>query len=482
MITKLVKYIALPICCILGVMNVIADERNVYYVSSSLGDDRNDGSKEHPFRTLSCEKIPKSGAQIMLRCGDTFCENVKLDGNDLSSYGEGNKPVLSGWKVLEKGKIKWEEGKLSNGKWIPQKGTHVWRIDMEQTGFTGRSGSSEKYENNIGLIVDVETNVMHGHKCEFLYKEECKDPYKHAQRNTYLRDNFDFAQTSKYKEKPQPSDFKYLYMYLDHDPSLHHFKFSTYGHGVVVKNSTVKGIRIEGFSCHGVTCGSDASVSDCEIDCVGGAQQIGYQRWARFGNGVEFYVSQIRKNGKIFNNVISHTFDCGTTIQGSKHVGAYPENIVIENNIIRNCRQAFEYFLSNNDKEKNIMYDCVRCSFRNNICIDSGENGFGSPESRDTHILSYQKNYVSSVVIEGNVFIGGKGFYTASKPEMIVFGKNEYIYSDPIMVWTSGTSGEFVMFEEKGKQFSNSRLNTGNIVFKKMNPVELEQKKNNYKK
>lgn len=481
MITKIFKYLALPITCILGVMNVVANDQKEFYVSSSTGSDSNDGSENRPLRSISCSKIPKTGVRIRLKCGDVFYENIKLDGDDLMSYGEGPKPILSGWKTISKVKSKWEEGKLVNGKWIAQKGTHIWRLDMEQGGFVGRCGSQENYENNVGLIVDVETNTMHGHKCEFLYKEECKDPYKHAQRNTYLKNNFDFAQTSKYKEKPRPGDFKYLYMYLDHNPSRYEFKFSTYGHGIVAKNTTVKGIRIEGFSCHGITCGSNVTVSECEIDRIGGAQQIGYPRWARFGNGVEFYVSKNRQNGYIHNNVISRTFDCGTTIQGSKHPGAVAENIIFENNIIRNCRQAFEYFLNNNDKEKGIIYDCVRCYFRNNTCIDSGENGFDSPEMRDTHILSYQKNSAASIVIEGNVFIGGKGLYTASNPELIELGRNDYYYDTPFVLWTSGSADDVQMYSDDKLKSSKVDKHIKNISFQRFSPSQLNVIKNKYK-
>lgn len=480
MTIKYAKYLILPLCLLLGVMNFRAEGKKVIYVSSSQGNDNNDGSKDKPLRSMLSDKIPKSGVHIKLKCGDVFYENILLDGNDLSSYGNGEKPILSGWKIIEKGNAKWQEGKMVKGKWVAKKGTHVWRLDLLQSGFKGRNNSPETFENNIGLIMELGTKAMHGHKCEFLYKEDCNDPHKHVQRNTYLKNNFDFAQSSKYKEKAQPSDFRYLYMYLDHDPSKYGFRFSTYGHGIVVRNSTVNGVRVEGFSCHGVTCGSDASVSECEIDYVGGAQQLGHATWARFGNGVEFYISKIRKNGKIFNNKISHTFDCGATIQGSKHPGAYAENIVFENNIIRNCRQAFEFFLNNYDNAKGVNYDCIRCAFRNNICIDSGDNGFDSPEMRDTHILSYQKQYVSSIVIEGNLFIGGKGLYTAGNPELIQFGENEYYYVNPPMVWTSGKQENIVMYEER-QTLPDSRLRISSVKFLKYKKADLEKTKKSYK-
>ena len=44
----------------------------VAYVSSSMGDDANDGSKEKPLKTFA--KIPRKNARIYLKRGDTFYE------------------------------------------------------------------------------------------------------------------------------------------------------------------------------------------------------------------------------------------------------------------------------------------------------------------------------------------------------------------------------------------------------------------------
>lgn len=482
---KIIIFLFVIVCAVLGCSCMVnaGEEQKVYYVSSSLGDDENDGSENRPFKTIACPKIPREGVTIKLKCGDYFYENVVLKGNNMTSYGEGPKPVVCGWKYLPKSKALWSEGMLKDGNWIKKKGTCVWRLDMTQDGFWGRTSVQEKYINNVGLIMDVENNIMHGHKCEFLYKYECNDPNIHAQRNTYLQKNFDFAQTSHYgKGKIKESDYNYLYMYLDHDPSIYNLKFSTYGFGINTKDATITNIRVEGFSAHGFTCGSNVTISQCEVDYVGGGQQTTYLRWARYGNGIEFYISKKSENSHVFNNKISHTFDCATTIQGEGRIGAYPSNIIIENNLIINCRQAFEYFLNNYDKEKNINYDCEKCYFRNNICINSGENGFDSPEMRDTHILSYQRRYTSSMIIENNVFIGGKGFYTSSNPDLLKFGGNECYYTEPFVFWTSGKKEE----EEKNKNQRKSSLKKGDmhfkdVEFKKLRHDQLDQMIQSYK-
>lgn len=427
----------------------MSKNQKVYYVSSSQGDDSNDGTEEKPLRSLSSSKIPKSGCQVKLKCGDVFYEKLSANGNEYLSYGKGEKPIISGWKVLPKSKAKWIEGRMKSGKWVELKGTHIWRLDLTESVFEGRVNSSDSYENNIGLIMEVDTKKMHGHKCEFIFKEDCNDPHKHPQRNTFLKKNFDFAQSSKTGGDVHPSNYRYLYMFLDHNPAQHELKFSTHGNGIFASNTNINGIRVEGFSCHGIACGSNVSISDCEIEYIGGAQQIDYPIWVRYGNGIEFYLAGTRKDGHVFNNRISHTFDCATTIQGSDRIGAVAKNIIIEKNIIKNCRQAFEFFLNNDDKKNHIQYDCEKCEFRDNVCIDSGENGFDSPEYRDTHILSYQKDHLSSVVIEKNIFIGGKGFYTAPNPHLIIFGKNDFYYSDGAILWGSGNPHEEVLMKDR---------------------------------
>ena len=78
---------------------------NVYYVSSSTGDDANPGTKQKPWKSL--EKISETtfnaGETIYLLCGDTFEGCVTLNGVGtpespvtLAAYGDGNRPFIKG--------------------------------------------------------------------------------------------------------------------------------------------------------------------------------------------------------------------------------------------------------------------------------------------------------------------------------------------------------------------------------------------------
>lgn len=90
-----------------------------YYVSSSKGDDSNDGTSESkPFKTL--EKINKltlkPGDQVLLEKGSVFNDQyLHLKGSGsaeapikVSTYGEGNRP-----QILTNGQGLWE---LNYGK------------------------------------------------------------------------------------------------------------------------------------------------------------------------------------------------------------------------------------------------------------------------------------------------------------------------------------------------------------------------------
>ena len=441
----------------------ISSKIDFVYVSNTGNDNNNGMDKYHPFKTISAAL--RTGKDIKLRCGDVFYENVILTGQNLSTYGNGNKPKLCGWKFL------------NNAKWENINGC-IWRLDLENEEFTGRTAKSYKYLNNIGLIVNVITKSIYGLKKQCLYKKDCIFSPANSHMNTWLNGEMDFAQTPIYgRNKLKSEDFKYLYIYSSTNPNNLHLAVSTYGNGITASNSEISGIAIEGFSCHGIAAGSNVRITNCDISYIGGAQQVGYPLWVRYGNGIEFYISKYTENGYVAHNHIGHTFDCATTIQGSKRVGAYPKNIIIEKNVIYNCRQAFEYFLNNDDKETNETYDCINCEFRNNKCIESGYNGFGLDEFLDSHILSYQNDYRSSIKITNNIFIGGKALYFAIHPENLKFGPgNKYYLTEGTVVLRPGN----IIFERNNiarmyKKLLAKKVNLRGVQFVLVNKKKLDK-------
>ena len=445
-------------------LSKVEANKEVVYVSNS-GSDNNSGLNTNaPLKTIS--KALKTGKNILLKRGDVFYENIILNGHNLGAYGKGDKPKLCGWKYLNN--VKWE--KFDN---------NIWRLNLDSSGFTGRVTSSDPYHNDIGLIRNVDTGEIYGVKCQCLYKKDCVFKSTTAQMNTWLQHDMDFAQTSVYgKGKLKGSDFKFLYLYYSKDPNKLHLAVSTHGCGITADSATIDGISIEGFSCHGIAASSNIKITHCDISYIGGAQQIGYQLWVRYGNGIEFYISRSKGNGYVAYNNISHTFDCGTTIQGSDHLGAYPKNIVIEHNKIYNCRQAFEYFLNNDDKNTGDKYDCIDCAFRKNICIDNGNNGFGTNETRNGQILSYQNDYVSSIKIEDNIFIGGPSLYFAIHPENIRFGKgNKFYLTEGTTLWSPYQASGRIKYYKKNISAIHKKLEDKKVDIKGVKLVRVSDKK-----
>lgn len=399
------------------------------YVSSSDGDDSNFGiDKSHPIKTISLARSFQKN--IKLKCGDVFYGPVRLSGVSMSSYGIGSKPILSGWKKIQHDQKQnyWEEGVLYDGKWTQKKGSHIWRLDLSKDIFKGCT-QNFSCSNNIGLIINENTKEMYGRKCQFLYQDG-RHRNQYSQDGTWLEKNFDFYQCSKKgNENLTNNDFRYLYMFLDKDPNDLDLSFSTYATGVSLHNANVEGVRIEGFGCHGFGCGSNVRIENCEIEYIGGSQQVGYPQWVRFGNGVEFYISTSMKNGYVANNHISHTFDCATTIQGSNYDDANASNIYFENNNISNCRQAFEHFLNNKDTKNGGHVDYFNCGFINNVCFNIGDNGFSSPELRDACILSYESTGNKSIEISGNTFVGAN-YYCGTNFSNKIHDNKIYLYDD----------------------------------------------------
>ena len=79
--------------------------QNQYYLSSSTGNDNNNGSQTQPWKTLS--KLSNislgPGDTVYFKKGDTFRGHYVVDGSGaegkpitFTSYGSGNQPILSG--------------------------------------------------------------------------------------------------------------------------------------------------------------------------------------------------------------------------------------------------------------------------------------------------------------------------------------------------------------------------------------------------
>lgn len=399
------------------------NNQNIVFVSSSLGNDNNNGTSELcPVKTIN--QALQLGNIVYLKCGDVFFENVSLQDVFVSCYGKGPKPVLSGYK--RNAKQKWQKISLN-----------VWKTSLVEYGYSGKVVSGSTLENNIGCIHDYQVDSIHGRKVRF--RED-------------LKENWDLWQTNNYKN-PSPSDFDDIYIYYSGNPNEMCLEFSTGTTGVLMNNSTLENIKIEGFGCHGIAARTRSIIKNCEIDAIGGKIQIGYEVFTSLGNGIEFYVSRDIENCVVQNCKITRCYDCGITIQGSDSGKATPRNILIDNNLIMNCCQGWEDFLRN---DSDVVYN--NCVFQNNYVLNSGlTSGFSyPPRFKYCHVLGNNFKGNKGMIIKDNVFVGGNyycsGEYQGSYKSNIWHGNVCYIKrGDYILSNYFGTADVIRIPQEKGK-------------------------------
>ncbi len=378
----------------------------VVYVSSSTGDDSNDGSMKSPLKTFA--KIPKENARILLKKGDVFYEPLSgLSNCVVDSYGKGSKyPVICGLKLL-KNPDAWED--MGNG---------VWRLDMNKTeNFYGRNLEITKgnYQlNNLGALYDAASDTLYGHKVKKL---------------EMLEKDWDITTGEIYKpEDVNAESYRWLYVKHDKNPSSDGAELGilTYGNGVSgIKNCTVRNIAIKGFGRHGLTGSFGGKIENVKIDLIGGSTQVGYRTWVRLGNGIEFWISgspSSNNRNHVSGCTISRTYDCGSTIQGIVEKGEIvASDITFTGNKFYRCRQAFEHFLSN---RANGRSEYINCHFEGNFAWEMGENEFSTPEPRDNNFLTYD-NKRKGMIIKNNVCYGS-GIYAGTRGWAEHFGENTF--------------------------------------------------------
>ena len=85
------------------------------YISSSEGNDNNPGTRDLPRKTLaSLSQQERQNSRVLLKCGDVFPERiVSLTGCEVSSYGRGLKPIVTGFFRLKNVAV-WEQIAINN--------------------------------------------------------------------------------------------------------------------------------------------------------------------------------------------------------------------------------------------------------------------------------------------------------------------------------------------------------------------------------
>lgn len=360
---------------------LIMAQTQTYYISSTLGKDSNPGTEEAPLSTISSlSKEQKTGAAIYLRAGDIFFESIS-DCTDclISSYGEGKKPVICGFRVMT-GAEGWQKDEQG-----------IWKLDMsDPTQFYGyKAGYGKQFYGNIGCLYIPEENRILGQSVAT--KKELKNQY-------------DFFVTDKVKRSElTQDDFKYLYIKSDEKPGAYCLSSGT--NGISNMNGcTIENIAVVGFGGHGMQFLWNCTVRNCDIDIMGGSILLGTRsHWARYGNGIELWIGKNPCNGNTIENCqFSRCYDVGATIQGPSSQEVHSADNHFRNNRMAYCRQGFEHWAETTDGPA--IFE--NCDFRNNILFCCGENKFeGTPQrDNDVALLAYKAPAKEFIITENLIY------------------------------------------------------------------------------
>ncbi len=386
------------------------DERvsSCIYVSSSIGNDANNGtSPDYPVKTIEEAYTRGNGKTILLKAGDVFSpERTVIIGRGLSRYGDGNNPILSGYKrIIEPN---WEKVH-----------SNIWRISLVQDNYWGVQIKGSSLSNNVGCIHEYDKDIIHGRKRINVNE---------------LERNWDFCQMEK-KGSKDATCFDSLYLYSSVNPNKLKLEFSTGQIAITVRNGFINFINIEGYG-FGVLAGSDVLIKGCHIDAIGGRSFYTESNYVCDGNGIGIWIygDNDTENTTVEDCYITRVYDSGVCLSGDPGFSRTARNVTIKNNLIVNCCQGFEDFLLNDPPS---VYR--NCSFVNNVVVFSGSSGFGYPSSRFKfcHILSNNFKGDKKMIFEDNIFIGGnfqcnggfEGLYTSNvmKSNICYITKENYL-------------------------------------------------------
>ena len=405
------KKISAKILLLMCAATASAAGRDVY-VSSSEGDDSNDGSANAPLRTIAA--VPRENVNLFLKRGDVFYETLSnFKNSKIGAYGEGAKPKLCGFKILK-----------NKGAW-KRAGDGLWELDLtvdaDFAGYKGdkRQKNSARIANNIGAIYDAKNDRLYG----VLAKEK-----------SGIKNDGDFWVSDG---KPRPNGlpkndaFTKLYFKWGKNPSesFDAPAFMTHSFGIrAARNCEFENIAITGFGAHGVALAWNCKFRNLDIDLIGGSLLLTHPRWVRFGNGVEFWMSKDPCNGNLVENCsISRTYDCGATIQGYTSKDFRPRDIRFIGNRFLRCRQAFEHWTNPLDGTETVFENC---EFSNNKCFDSGVSEFGTKGENNTAILSYERLPIKGLSIKNNVSWGAPVCYSSGGNVAEFRNNTFYVYKD----------------------------------------------------
>ena len=319
-----------------------------YYVSAT-GTSTDGTDINNPMSLAQANKKTYYGNEkVLFKTDDIFYGtiNFKVEASEdemfyIGSYGEGEKPIISGANILVN-KDAWE---------LDEDG--IYKIDLSN--YSNFEGIGKTYWEpyNIGFIADEQGNIYGNRKSS-------KDALE-SQNDFFCENN-------------------YLYLKSDGNPSekLGRIKFVSRNDLVKISSYTIMdGLNIQYTGAHGIARKEEKTenvyIHDCIVQNIGGSVQKA-DTFTRYGNGIEFWNQG--KNILVENCIIRNTYDAGFTFQGSSVTTGF-ENIIARNNIFINCTYPIEVFCRNDASgDDAIKIGISACCIENNISINQGR-GWG---------------------------------------------------------------------------------------------------------
>ncbi|MBR5307948.1 MAG: S-layer homology domain-containing protein [Clostridia bacterium] len=383
------------------------DGRVAYYVSSSEGDDSNDGkSPEKAWKTIKKVQSASllSGDVVYFKRGDTWRgeQLPTKPGVSYSAYGEGEKPVIS-MSPFDGAK---------HGTWTLVEGyTNIYKY-------------SETFQNDIGSIAFNERTYRDIFAQKMCYDYNGGKAYRREAPNTVIEDiladmknDLDFWHDCGGPNVQAPSGKGQLYLRSDKGNPAERFTNIEFNPRISAitgaNNVTIDNITVRHAGIHGVSCGtvSNLKVQNCVFEWIGGSMQH-YSNasgkshsFTRLGNAVEVYGGC--DGYTVDNCYIKDVYDAGVTHQVSdSSAGDYVmKNVTYSNNVILNCIYSIEHF-NRQPASGNTTRYLVNILYKDNLCRFAG-NCFGMTrpdKSVAAHIRSGGIVETANFVIEGNIF------------------------------------------------------------------------------
>ncbi len=395
------------------------------YVSSSTGDDSNDGLSEHtPVKTLSkASSLARADDAVLLKRGDLFRERITAKaGVTYSAYGEGAKPVLYGSPENGADASKWSliHEDTSTGALIWQYNNGTMQ-DIGAIVFNDGEGYAIK---DVPYYLDGKFFVKGNPAAEYDYK-------------TGLDHNFKFFHAAG-------TDTGVLYLRCDNgNPGkiFDSIEFIVKGSQIAVSaNSdvTIDNLCIK-YAYYGITAATqkNLTVTNCEIGWIGGSAGSYNAKSGvptRAGNAVEVYGGC---DGYIVDNCyIYQCYDAGVTHQVSPSTkgNLRQDNVKYTNNVITDCVYSVEYFFGADASRTTEIRAGENILIENNLLRRAGY-GFGSSRpdiNTQRHIRSGSaENEYTNFEIKNNIFdravhelIQVQSYYDTTLP---VYSGNTYI-------------------------------------------------------